>query len=267
MNGEGCKVMAIVNLTPDSFYAQSRVEEEVALRERIAQVVAEGASMIDLGGCSTRPGATPISVEEEWRRVERGLSVVSVVAPQIALSVDTFRAEVARRVLECRGDVMINDISGGSEEMMEVVAHYGADYVLTHSVGGEAGASVEGDQPDIAKRVEEYFERRLAWCAERGVGRVWIDPGIGFAGGVENDFRLLAALPNLRRFGCPLLVGLSRKRLVWSTLGISPDEALVGSVALHWEALRGGADMLRVHDVRAAKECVTLYDKYCQTNR
>ncbi len=257
--------MAIVNLTPDSFYVGSRVEDEEALRARVAQVVSEGASLIDLGGYSTRPGAAPISAEEEWRRVERGLRIAMEAAPELPLSVDTFRPEVARRALDYRSDLLINDISGGSEEMMEVVAHHNAAYVLTHSAGGAAGADVVSDDHDIATKVEEYFEQRLEWCAERGVERVVIDPGIGFAGGVDNDFRLLSALPRFRRFGRELLVGLSRKRLVWSTLGVSPEEALVGTSALHWEALCGGANMLRVHDVRAARECVVLYEKYCQT--
>lgn len=234
------QVMGIINVTPDSFYPSSRVAGEDALRRRVEQIRDEGATMVDVGAVSTRPGSTPATEEEEVERLAWSLPIVREVWQEGTVSVDTFRPAVARRAVEDWGADIINDVSGGCREMTEVVSSLHVPYVLT--------------QPDLRRMGETLEEMRLA-----GVADIILDPGIGFAGGTDEDFRLLSRLPALSdELGCPVLVGVSRKSMIRNTLGVSTEEALTGTICLNTIALMKGATILRVHDVREAAQCISL---------
>lgn len=237
------QVMGILNITPDSFYAPSRVSGDEAVRARVRQIREEGASMIDFGACSTRPGSQPASESEEMERLAGSLPLVREEWPEAVVSVDTFRPSVAAAVLERGWADIINDVSGGSEEMTDVLCRFRSPYVLT--------------QPDF-RRMGETLEH----LHDRGVADVILDPGFGFAGGTEADYRLFATMPALlSELRCPVLVGVSRKSMITKTLGITSAEALPGTVCLNTVALLKGASILRVHDVREAVQCVTLCSK------
>ena len=256
------QVMAIVNVTDDSFYEGSRTQSDDAIVERVREVVEQGATIVDVGGYSSRPGAKDISAEEEWQRVQRGLQAVRSVSKGVAVSVDTFRAEVAELAIKEFGDVIINDISAGelSPRMIDVVADAGVPYVAMHMRGTpqtmqQNTAYSEG----VVAEVCRYFEHRVEYLLGRGVKDIILDPGFGFAKSAEQNFELLAHLSQLCALGYPVLAGLSRKSMIYNTLGVTAAEALAGTVALNWEALRQGATILRVHDVREAVDVVRLY--------
>ena len=259
-------VMTVINVTPDSFYAGSRTTGAEQIAGRVRQAVAEGASIIDIGGYSSRPGAEDVGAGEEFRRVAEGLRVVRREAPQIAVSVDTFRAEVAARAIEAFGPLIVNDISAGEgdPDMAGVVARYGVPYVAMHMRGTPATMQSMTGYGDIAAEVEEYLRERIAQLTEAGVRRenIVVDPGFGFAKTTEQNFRLLSGLHRLRALGCPILAGVSRKSMIYKTLDITPDRALNGTTALHWECLRQGASILRVHDTREAVETIMLYEMF-----
>ena len=259
------QVMAIVNITPDSFYSGARTMDDEAIATRVRQVVDEGASIIDIGGYSSRPGAEDVSVEQEWERVSRALAVVQDVAKDVVVSVDTFRAEVARLSIEQAGAIIINDISAGEADaaMVEVVAHYGVPYVAMHMRGTPQTMQQQTTyERGVVAEVSSYFDSKLEWLEKRGVKDIILDPGFGFAKSVEQNYELLAGLHLLRDKGYPLLVGVSRKSMIYKVLNTSPQEALNGTSALHWEALQQGATILRVHDVREACEVVKLWQNY-----
>ena len=251
--------MGIINLTDDSFFAGSRVGVEGA-SERVAQMLADGADIIDLGGCSTRPGAELVSEEREWQRIDGALKSLSRI--ECRLSIDTYRPTVAERALQLRDELIINDVSGGSEAMFELVGGVGAEYVLTHSVAAERGASVAADDAEIVSNVCRFFERKLAELQRYNATKIILDVGIGFSGSVENDFRLLGGLSEVSRFGLPVLVGVSRKRLVWQTIEATAEEALEGSLVLGWQALMGGATILRTHDIAPTKQMYKIFERY-----
>lgn len=257
-------VMAIVNVTDDSFFAQSRTPSEETLRERVEQVLAEGADIIDIGGYSSRPGAKDISPEQEWERLKRGIQAVRERSKDVLISVDTFRAEVAQRALEEYGDLIINDISAGelSPRMVDVVADAKVPYIAMHMRGTPQTMSALCHYPGgVVNQVRDYFERRTEWLLSRGVEQIVLDPGFGFAKSVEQNFELLKGLHSLCELGYPVMAALSRKSMIYKTLGITAEESLEGTVALNWEALRQGARLLRVHDVKQAKQVVALYKK------
>lgn len=262
--------MAIVNVTPDSFFAGSRAEDAAAVKQMVCRAVAEGAAIIDIGGCSTRPGAEYVAGDEEYRRVAAGLRAVREaapdVAPDVAVSIDTFRADVAARCIEEFGPLIINDISAGEEEpeLMSVAARYGVPYVAMHKRGRPSEMQSLTGYADVAAEVAEYLAGRIARLEEAGVRRERIiaDPGFGFAKTADENFRLLAGLHRLKALGCPILAGVSRKSMIYRTLDIAPDEALNGTTALHWECLRQGATILRAHDVREAVQTIRLYEKF-----
>ena len=260
------QVMAIVNVTPDSFYAASRLEDETQLVQRVAQAVADGASILDIGGYSTRPGATDVSPDEEWRRVERGLRAVREVSKSAAVSIDTFRAEVAERALEIDDRVIINDISGGDADprIVEVVADAGVPFVAMHMRGTPATMQSMTDYEDVVVDVAEELRHKAEYLIARGIAsdRLILDPGFGFAKSVEQNFRLLSHLDRICALGFPVLVGVSRKSMIYKTLDITPEESLAGTTALNWEALRQGATILRVHDVREAVQTVRLFGEF-----
>ena len=259
------QVMAIVNITPDSFFDASRTWDEQSIAARVKRVVAEGATIIDIGGYSSRPGADEVTLDEELSRVERALAVVKDVAADVVVSVDTFRSRVAQRAIEMMGEVIINDISAGEADaaMVDVVAHYGVPYVAMHMRGTpQTMQHLTAYERGVVEEVAAYFDRRTQWLMGRGVKDIIIDPGFGFAKSMEQNYELLAGLGSLCQKAFPVLVGLSRKSMVYNLLDVTPAEALNGTTALHWEALRQGASILRVHDVREAVEVVRLHDEY-----
>ena len=259
------QVMAIVNITPDSFFEKSRVVDDEAIEARIRQVVAEGASIIDIGGYSSRPGACDVTSDEEWERVRRALTVVRRVAEDVPVSVDTFRASVAERAIEEFGAVIINDISAGEADpsMWDVVARYGVPYVAMHMRGTPQSMVSMADYPDgVVQEVASYFKQRTTLLRERGIEQIILDPGFGFAKSIEQNYELLAGLNRICEMGYPVLAGLSRKSMIYKVLDTTPAQALNGTTALHWEALRQGATILRAHDVREAVEVVRLYNTY-----
>ena len=258
------QVMAILNVTDDSFYAGSRNMEERAISERVVQAIEEGATIIDVGGYSTRHGAKDISLEEEWQRVERGLKCIRDISEDIAISVDTFRSGVVERAVALVGDIIVNDISAGEADtrMVDVVAHHKLPYIAMHMRGTpQTMQSMTQYEEGICESVCRYFTQRVEYLRKRGVDDIILDPGFGFAKSVEQNFELLGGLSSLSALGYPVLVGLSRKSMIYRALDITPEESLAGTVALNWEALRQGASILRVHDVREARQVIELYNR------
>lgn len=260
-------VMAIVNVTPDSFYVGSRVTSVSDIEHRVERVIVEGATIVDIGGYSSRPNACEVSTEEEWRRVRRGLEAVARVDGAVAVSVDSFRSEVIRRAVDEFGDVIVNDISAGEqdEDMLAIVAKYKLPYIAMHMRGTpQTMQSLTEYDKGVVHGVVEYFRRRVEDIVKAGVERdkIVLDPGFGFAKSMEQNYELLRDLDALRALGYPLLIGLSRKSMIYKPLGITPEESLPGSLALAWEALRGGNAILRVHDVRETLQILKLSNIY-----
>ena len=259
--------MAILNVTPDSFYSGSRTPDAGAVERRIRDVVAAGASIIDVGGYSSRPGADPVSEEEEWRRVELGVGAVRRLAPDMPVSVDTFRSGVAEQALERFGPPVINDISAGELDprLPAVAARYDVPYVAMHMKGDpQTMQSLTDYRREIVAEVLDYFETRIARLRALGMRRerLILDPGFGFAKTADQNYELLAGLHRLCALGYPVLAGVSRKSMIYKTLGSTPDESLPGTIALGWEALRQGAAILRVHDVKEAADTVKIFDVF-----
>ena len=254
------KTMGIVNATPDSFYAGSRTPDSDSIENRIGKMISEGVDILDLGGCSTRPGAPEISAEEEYERLLPALDAARTLAPGLPLSIDTYHADVARRCVEDWKADIINDISGGTldPEMTATVADLKVPYILMHTRGTPADMQNRTDYVDVTADVIKDLSFRIADLRLAGVADIIVDPGFGFAKTVEQNFRLLDSLDMFRTLGCPLLVGISRKSMIWKTLGSSPEESLNGTTALNTVALMKGADILRVHDVAQARECIAL---------
>ena len=239
-------------------------EEQVVARVR--QAVEEGASIIDIGGYSSRPGASDVPLEEEWRRVECGLRAVMSVSADVAISVDTFRSEIARRALEMSDRVIINDITGGDADprIVEIVAEAGAPYIAMHMRGTPETMQSMTDYKDVVSEVAEALKQKAEWLVGQGVDpeRLVLDPGFGFAKSAEQNFRLMAHLDRICALGFAVLAGISRKSMIYKTLGVTPEESLTGTTALNWEALRQGTAILRVHDVREAVQVVRLFEEF-----
>lgn len=267
LNLQDRQVMAIVNLTPDSFYAESRQATADDVRQRVETVIAEGATIIDIGGYSSRPGAAEVSLDEEWRRVRMGLDALSAVDGDVVVSVDTFRSEIVRRAYEEYGPLMVNDISAGEidGEMLSVVARYRLPYVAMHMRGmPDTMQSLTEYKSGVVRGVREYFEARIVEMTAAGIDpkNIILDPGFGFAKSVEQNMELMKGLGDIAALGYPLLVGVSRKSMIYKSLNITPNDALPGSLAMAWEALVGGAKILRVHDVAATRQIVDLFNYY-----
>ena len=265
------RVMAILNVTPDSFFAGSRMPDAPHVERRVREAVAEGASIIDVGGYSSRPGADEVSPGEEWRRVKLGVGAVRQLAPGMAVSVDTFRSEVAARAIERFGPLIINDISAGELDpaMPAVAAKYGVPYIAMHMKGDpKTMQSLTDYKRDITAEVVAYFEARVAALLAAGIARehLVLDPGFGFAKTTEQNYELLAGLHRLCALGYPVLAGLSPKSMIYRVLGVTPAQSLAGTVALGWECLRQGAAILRVHDVREAVDTVRIFNAYVQNS-
>ena len=249
-------VMGILNATPDSFYKHEEGAE--ALAHHALQMLEEGASILDVGACSTRPGFTPPDEEEEMRRLKEALSALRKVAPKAILSVDTFRASVAKMCVEGVGVQMVNDISGGEhdKEMFKTVAELGVPYILTHN----ANLDETEDAPFMAALLREMGGKVEA-LHELGVCDIILDPGFGFGKTLEQNYILMRNLEVLHELNLPLLVGVSHKSMIYKLLNVTPDEALNGTTALQTVALEKGAHILRAHEVREAVECVKIINK------
>ena len=265
------RVMGILNVTPNSFYESSRKQDEAEIASQVERMLSEGADIIDIGACSTRPGAPIVSAEEEMKRLRDGLGVLRKVAPKAVVSVDTFRADVLRMCVEEYGVAMANDISGGSfdSEMFPMVAKLHIPYILMYMQGSFETMHQQHEYADVVADTIKGMAAKVDALRHLGVNDIVLDPGFGFSKTVEQNYELFAHLEDFQIFGLPLLVGISRKSMIWKKLEISPEEALNGTTALHMLALEKGADILRVHDVHEAVETIKLYEsvrKYQQTN-
>ncbi len=265
---DGPAVMAIVNITPDSFYGSSRLATESQILSCAARALEQGAAVLDVGGYSSRPDAADVPPGEEWQRVRKALSVLRREFPQAILSVDTFRASVAQRAVEEFGVQIINDISGGEldKDMFQTVADVRAAYVLMHMRGTPETMQNLTHYDNLLSEVVRYFEQRVNKLRALGVSDIILDPGFGFAKTVQQNYELLRKMASLQLFELPVLAGLSRKSMIYKPLGCTPDEALNGTTALNMLALQQGAAFLRVHDVKPAMEAIRLYQLYCGKN-
>ena len=254
------KVMGILNVTPDSFYAQSRTTAEGQIEARIEQILAEGASIIDIGAYSSRPGADDVPEEEEKRRLRKGLEIIRKTHPEAVVSVDTFRAGVAKWCVEEYGVQIINDISGGEldPQMFPTVAGLGVPYILMHMKGTPKDMQESPSYGSLLKEMFLYFARKVDELRNLGAKDLIIDPGFGFGKTQAHNYEILAHLEEFGIFGLPVLAGISRKSMIYNPLHTTPQEALNGTTALHAVALLKGARLLRVHDVKEAVETVRL---------
>lgn len=253
-------VMGILNATPDSFYSASRVESERDIAERALQIVAEGGKIIDVGAYSTRPGADEVSQEAEMERLRFALEVIAKVAPEAFISIDTFRADVARMCVEEYGAHIINDISGGTMDrrMFRTVAHLGVPYILTHIQGTPQTMQQHCQYTDVVADVMLYFSERVNKLRALGAKDIILDPGFGFGKNLEQNYALMHHFDDFSEFGLPLLVGVSRKSMIHQLLGVTPAESLTGTIALQTVALTKGANIIRAHDVREAVESIRI---------
>ena len=260
------QVMTIVNVTPDSFFAGSRTPDWLDVEHCVREAVETGASVIDVGGYSSRLGADEVSPEEEWRRVDLGVGAVRSLSPDLPVSIDTFCSSVAARTIHKYGKVIINDISAGELDplIVDVAAEHDVPYVAMHMKGDPRTMQSMTDYRDIVAEVVDYFRERTVQLRERGVRRIVVDPGFGFAKTLEQNYELLRGLHRLAELGYPVLAGVSRKSMIYKLLGTTPAEALNGTTALHWECLRQGAVILRAHDTREAVEVVRMFDQFMQ---
>ena len=257
------QVMGILNVTPDSFYAGSRSETEKDIVQRLHQIIDEGASIIDIGGYSSRPNAEHISAEEEMSRLRNGLEIIRKHSPNAVVSVDTFRADVAKMCVEEYGVAIINDISAGQmdEEMFPTMAKLGVPYIIMHMKGTPQDMQVSPKYDHFLKEIFYYFSEKVQKLRDLGVKDIIIDPGFGFGKTLEHNYELMNYLEEFSLFELPLLVGVSRKSMIYKLLGTTPEEALNGTTALHTIALLKGAHILRVHDVKEAVESIKIVQK------
>lgn len=239
------KIMGIMNATPDSFAVHCSALDRSALLPYVQTLVEEGADMIDIGACSTRPGAKMVDLEEEWKRMSAALMVVKSAYPQMPISIDTFRAEIVRRAHDEFGIDMVNDVSGlADEDMLPLLQRIGVPYILTHP-----------REEDMLS----FFSYQLDRLHRAGVADVIIDPGLGFGKTISQNYTILREMNQLQLLECPIMIGLSRKSMIYDVLGVTAQEALNGTTAAHMAALKAGANILRVHDVSEAKQTVQIY--------
>ena len=263
------QVMGILNVTPDSFYAGSRSETEKDITERLHQIIDEGASIIDIGGYSSRPSAEHISVKEEMNRLRNGLEIIRKHSPNAIVSVDTFRADVAKMCVEEYGVALINDISAGQmdNQMFTTIARLGVPYIIMHMKGTPQDMQIAPKYDHFLKEIFYYFSEKVQKLRDLGVKDIIIDPGFGFGKTLEHNYELMNHLEEFTLFELPILVGISRKSMIYKLLDITSQEALNGTTVLNTVALLKGANILRVHDVKEAVETVRIVGKMksCQT--
>lgn len=262
-------VMGVINITPDSFFAFSRYKSDRTLLQQVETFLSDGATIIDVGGYSTRPQAAPVSVDEEIKRISEALKIICKKFPDVLLSVDTFRSPVARMAVQEYGVAMINDIGGGTLDqlMFETIADLQVAYVLMHTRGNPQHMQEQTQYEDVVADVLQFLAKRVAQLRLLGVHDVVIDPGFGFAKTLEQNYEMMSKLPVFRQIQAPLLVGISRKSMIYKLLEIAPEEALNGTTALNMLALMGGASILRVHDVKEAVEAIRIFNAYTQSTK
>lgn len=263
------QVMGILNVTPDSFYAGSRAETEKDIIRRLHQITDEGASIIDIGAYSSRPNAEDVGIEEEMSRLRTGLELIKKHQPDAIISVDTFRADVAKMCVEEYGAAIVNDISAGllDKEMFPTIARLGIPYIIMHMKGTPKDMQAAPHYDNLLKEIFYYFSEKVQKLRNLGVKDIIIDPGFGFGKTIEHNYELMNHLEEFRLFEVPLLVGVSRKSMIYKLLGVNPEEALNGTTTLNTIALLKGANILRVHDVKVAMETIKIVQKMkaCQT--
>jgi dihydropteroate synthase len=254
--------MGILNITPDSFYDGGRYTEDSAILEQVERMLAEGATFIDLGANSSRPGAAELEEDDELSRLAPVVELLLKEFPEILLSVDTFRSRIADRCLQA-GVAVINDISGGDRDpqMMETVAAFNAPFVAMHMRGTPQTMSAETEYDDLITDIRYGFSKKIDRARELKLNDLIIDPGFGFAKTRQQNFELLRSLDLFQCFELPVMVGISRKSMIYKTLEVEPEHALNGTTAVHMVALQKGARILRVHDVREATECIRLFEE------
>lgn len=250
------QIMGILNVTPDSFFSESRTPDEEHIAQRVKQMMNDGADMIDIGGYSSRPGADDVSTEEEMNRLRRGLRIIRKLYPDVPVSVDTFRADVARMCIEEEGADIINDISGGmmDRQMFRTVAQLHVPYIMMHMQGTPDTMQLAPHYDNLRQEVMLYFAERIDRLCQMGAKDIIVDPGFGFGKTMEHNYELMAHLEDFHVFGLPLLVGISRKSMIYKLLGGTPQTSLNGTTVLNTIALTKGAHILRVHDVKEAVE-------------
>jgi dihydropteroate synthase len=258
------KVMGIINITPDSFYKGSRVNSNEDVIRTAAEMISEGADILDVGGYSSRPYADDVTPEEEKKRVLGAIDVISRNFPGTVISIDTFRSDIAYEAVTRYGAHIINDISGGDADnkMFSIVKELNVPYIMMHMQGTPGTMQKNPVYEDIISDILTWFGSRIVNLQSSGVKDIILDPGIGFGKTINHNFEILRRLGDFAITGLPILVGVSRKSMISKTLGITPDEALNGTSVLNTIALMGGADILRVHDVKEAKEAVKLLERF-----
>ena len=256
-------VMGIVNVTPDSFYDGGKMEDEKVLLAAVEKMINDGARILDIGAVSSRPGAQPVSTKVELGRLLPAVQAIRNSFPKIPISIDTFRSWVAVRVIDEIGPIIVNDISGGTldSKMFETIGKMRVPYILSHIQGTPKEMQENPQYDDIIKDISGYLSERVKRLTKFGVLDIIIDPGFGFGKTVEHNYELLNRLDSFKVFQLPVMVGVSRKSMIWKTLGNSPEEALNGTTVANTLALMGGADILRVHDVKEAVETVTIFSE------
>lgn len=262
------QIMGIVNVTPDSFYSASRTFDVDSLEKKVEQMVSEGVDIFDIGAYSTRPGADDVSPEEELRRLQRGMEVVKRMAPNIPVSIDTFRANVARACVEEMGADIVNDVSGGTldADMAATMGQLDVPYILMHMRGTPATMQQFTDYPGgVVADVVADLKAKMEHFREQGCRQVILDPGFGFSKTLEQNYELMNGLAAFRELNAPLLVGISRKSMIFRLLGTSSAESLEGTTVLNTIAMLAGSHILRVHDVRAAVEARTILEELDKT--
>jgi dihydropteroate synthase len=258
IHAEKPMIMGILNLTPDSFYTVSRTSEE-AIIERARLMISEGADILDLGGQSTRPGAERISAEEEWSRVELGLVAIRKAFPEILISIDTFYASVAEKAVR-QGANIINDVSAGSIDpgMFETAGRLRVPYVLMHMQGEPQSMQNSPSYSNVVQDIIFFFSQKINELRKAGVKDILLDPGFGFGKTIDHNYSILSKLEEFKILECPLLIGMSRKKMIQSATGTDAENALSGTIAANTIALLNGASILRVHDVQAAKDAISI---------
>jgi dihydropteroate synthase len=252
-------VMGILNLSPESFYNFTDSSQESGLLKQVEYMLANGAAMIDIGAASSKPGAEEISLEEELRRLIPAVQLLLKAFPELIISIDTYRAAVARTALDC-GAAIINDITAGEDPaMFATLASFAAPYIMMHKKGTPANMQLDPQYEDVVEEVKDFFIHKIHTARRAGVNDIIIDPGFGFGKTVEHNYQLLNALSSFGILDCHILAGLSRKSMICKVLHVNPDKALNGTTALHMAALMKGAKILRAHDVKEAVETVKLF--------
>ena len=255
------QIMGILNVTPDSFFAESRTSDDEQIAARVKQMMDEGADMIDIGGYSSRSGADDVSPQEEMERLRRGLRIVRKLYPDVPISVDTFRADVARMCIEEEGADLINDIAAGmmDRQMFKTVARLGVPYIMMHMQGTPETMQLDPHYNNLRREVMLYFAERIDRLCQMGAKDIIIDPGFGFGKTVEHNYELMNHLEDFSVFNLPILVGISRKSMIYKLIGGTPQTSLNGTTVLNTIALTKGAQILRVHDVKQAVEAKRIW--------